>query len=154
MIETDAYFMHKALKLAQKAYRQDEVPIGAVVISSRGEILGRGYNRTEQDCSQSRHAEVCAIERAGKKLQDWRLDGCTLYVTLEPCLMCMSLMSISRVTRIVYGAESPLFGYHLDKEILPQLYKKHIKGITSGILEEESRMLLEQFFKHKRKKGE
>ena len=154
MIETDAYFMHKALKLAQKAYRQDEVPIGAVVISSRGEILGRGYNRTEQDCSQSRHAEVCAIERAGKKLQDWRLDGCTLYVTLDPCLMCMSLMSISRVTRIVYGAESPLFGYHIDKEILPQLYKKHIKGITSGILEEESRMLLEQFFKHKRKKGE
>lgn len=152
MIQTDAYFMHKALQLAHKAYQRNEVPIGAVVISAQGETLGRGYNRTEQECSQSRHAEVSAIERAGNKLQDWRLDGCTLYVTLEPCLMCMSLMSISRVSRIVYGAESPLFGYHLDKEILPPLYKKHIKGITSGVLEEESRMLLEQFFKQRRKK--
>ena len=146
--------MREALKLAHKAYQQNEVPIGAVVISSDGVILGRGYNRTEKACSQSRHAEVCAIERAGKKIHDWRLDGCTLYVTLEPCIMCMSLMSLSRVTRLVYGAESPLFGYHLDKEILPQIYKKHIKGITSGVLELESKGLLEKFFKHKRKKGE
>ena len=154
MRETDAYFMQKALRLAEKAYQHDEVPIGAVVVSAEGKVLGRGYNRTEVDYSQSRHAEVCAIERAGKKLLDWRLDGCTLYVTLQPCIMCMSLICLSRVTRLVYGAESPLFGYHLDKEVLPRLYKKHIKGITSGILEEESKVLLERFFKQKRKKGD
>ncbi len=93
MKETDAYFMQKALRLAEKAYQHDEVPIGAVVVSAEGKVLGRGYNRTEVDYSQSRHAEVCAIERAGKKLLDWRLDGCTLYVTLQPCIMCMSLIT-------------------------------------------------------------
>jgi tRNA(adenine34) deaminase len=155
MIESsDAYFMQKALELAHKAYELNEVPVGALVVSGDGLILGKGYNRTERDNSQSRHAEVCAIEKAGKRLRDWRLDGCTLYVTLEPCMMCVSLMSLSRISRIVYGAESPLFGYHLDKELLPWIYKRHIKGITSGVLEKESKTLLQQFFKHRRKKGE
>ncbi len=143
--------MHEALKQAQKAYECDEVPIGAVVVSSEGIIVSRGYNRTEVDCSQSRHAELCALEKAGKKRGDWRLDGCALYVTLEPCIMCMGLIALSRIERLVFGAQSPIFGYHLDKEILPKLYKKHIKGIASGILEKESKELLEKFFKKKRK---
>lgn len=149
--DSDAYFMHRALARARRAYQLDEVPIGALVVARDGTILGSGYNRTERDCSQSRHAEVIAIERSGRKLQDWRLEGCTLYVTLEPCIMCMALVSLSRIERLVFGAKSPLFGYNLDKELLPQVYKKHIKGITSGVLEEESQMLLEEFFKRKRK---
>lgn len=154
MESSDAYFMYKALELAQKAYELNEVPIGALIVSCDGQVLGKGYNRTEQDHCQSRHAEVCAIEKAGRKLQDWRLGGCTLYVTLEPCMMCISLVSLSRISRIVYGAASPLFGYHLDKELLPWLYKKHIKGITSGVLEQESKALLQQFFTYKREKSE
>lgn len=154
MSDIDIYFMKNALAHAKKAFKRGEIPIGAVVVSSQGVVVGSGYNLTEHACSQSRHAEVRAVERAGKKLGDWRLDGCTLYVTLQPCLMCMSLVSLSRITRLVYGAQSPLFGYHLDKESLPCLYKKHIKGITSGVLETESKELLEQFFKIKRKKGE
>ncbi len=146
--------MEKALALARKAYKADEIPIGALVVGPDDHILGRGYNRTEKSHSQSRHAEVVAIENAGKKLKDWRLEGCTVYVTLQPCLMCMSLISLSRIERVVYGAESPLFGYHLDKEVLPCLYRKHIRGITAGVLAKESRSLVERFFTYKRKKGE
>ena len=152
--EQDTYYMKKALVLAQKAFDSGEIPIGAVVVTPAGAIIGSGYNWTEHACSQSGHAEVRAIEKAGKKMGDWRLDGCTIYITLQPCLMCMSLICLSRIARIVYGAESPLFGYHLDKEAMPCLYKKHIKGITSGVLAEESIHLVEKFFKLKRKKGE
>lgn len=146
--------MKKALGYAKKAYERGEVPIGAVVVSPEGKIIGGSYNRTEESHCQSGHAEVGAIERAGKKQSDWRLEGCTLYVTLEPCFMCMGLLGLSRIERLVYGADSPLFGYHLDKDSMPCLYRKHIKGITSGVLAEESQKLLEQFFKQTRKKGE
>ncbi|MBA3752265.1 nucleoside deaminase [Candidatus Dependentiae bacterium] len=148
---SDSYFMEKALMLAKEAYELDEVPIGALVVSADNIIVGRGYNVTENQFSQSRHAEVCAIEQAGKTQGDWRMEQCTLYVTLEPCLMCMSLVCLSRISRVVYGASSPLFGYTLDKELLPFHYKKHIKGITAGVRADESKLLLEHFFKHKRK---
>lgn len=149
----DQYYMSRALEFAQEAYACDEVPIGAIVVAG-DEILGVGRNRTEECYAQSRHAEVYAIEEAGKKRGTWRLDGCTVYVTLEPCIMCMGLLCLSRVERVVYGASSPLFGYHLDKELLPALYRKHMKGITSGVLEKESQKLLEQFFRDKRKTSE
>lgn len=150
----DSEYMMQALKLAKKAYAQGEIPIGALVVTQEGVVLGKGYNLTEHRCSQSSHAEVRAIEQAGRKLGDWRLDGCTLYVTLQPCLMCLGLLCLSRITRLVYGARSPLFGYDLDNEVLPCLYKKHIRGVTSGVMEEESKKLLEQFFKVKRKTGD
>ena len=147
------FYMQKALGLARIAYKKDEIPIGAVVVLD-DQIIGKGYNMTEQAHSQSRHAEVRAIEQAGRKLGDWRLDNCTLYVTLQPCLMCMGLICLSRITRLVYGAESPLFGFDFDKENLPCHYKKHMKGITTGVLEDESAMLLEKFFKQRRTYGE
>lgn len=150
----DQYFMRQAVELAQKAYECNEVPIGALVVSPEGLVLGVGYNTTEESHAQSRHAEVNAVEQAGKALCTWRLTGCTLYVTLQPCIMCMGLLCLSRIERLVYGAESSLFGYHLDKELLPALYKKHMKGITSGVLEAESKKLLEQFFTEKRKTSE
>lgn len=146
--------MQKALLLAKKAYALDEVPIGAVVVTDEGKVIGRGYNRTEQGCSQREHAEVKAMAQAGKHRGDWRLDGCTVYVTLQPCLMCVSLMCLSRVNRLVYGADSPLFGYDCEGEMLPKQYKTHLKGITTGVLAQEAKMLLEQFFRSKRNKGE
>ncbi len=150
IIEDDRRYMRAALDLAEIAAQKDEVPIGAVVISPDGKIIGSGYNQTEQLYCQSRHAEVGAIEQAGKELKDWRLIDCTIYVTIQPCLMCISLIGLSRISRVVYGAESPLFGYHLDKESLPSIYKKHIGGISSGVLADETERLIEAFFKEKR----
>ncbi|MBA3954522.1 nucleoside deaminase [Candidatus Dependentiae bacterium] len=146
----DDYYMQQALELAEIAFSKQEVPIGSVVVNAQSVIIGRGYNSTQATYSQTGHAEVRAIEDAGQTTKDWRLDKCTLYVTLEPCLMCMSLIGLSRIERIVYGAKSPLFGYHLDKESLPDLYKKQIKGVTSGVLAQESELLLKRFFKTKR----
>lgn len=152
--EQDILFMRQALILANEAAEAGEVPIGALIISSEGEMIGRGSNQTEGKHSQSRHAEIIAIEKAGEYKFDWRLSGCTIFVTIEPCLMCISLICLSRISRLVYGAQSPLFGYHLDRESLPPVYRKHIEGITSGILGDESQQLLENFFKKKRIKGE
>ena len=152
--ELDEYYMEKALSLARKAYQLGEIPIGALIVSPEGQVLGSGYNMTESRHAQSEHAEIRAIEQAGKKALDWRLDECTIYVTLQPCLMCMSLICLSRIARLVYGATSPLFGYDLGKEGMPQVYQKHLKGVTSGVLADESKKLLEQFFKQKRNKSE
>ncbi len=106
--------MRQALKLAQKAAVIDEVPIGALVVNEQGVILGRGYNMVEKLCTQTAHAELRALTQAGKKVGDWRLNGCWLYVTLQPCAMCLNSIKLSRIQGVVYGAESPLFGYHLD----------------------------------------
>ncbi len=151
MNENDHLFMELALALAREAFEQDEIPVGALVVSQEGSVIGSGYNITERQFSQSRHAEVCAIEQAGTQQQSWRLERCTLYVTLEPCLMCMGLICLSRIERLVYAASSPLFGYTRDKEDFSSLYTKHIKGVSAGIKAEESKALLEHFFKHKRK---
>ena len=150
----DDWFMSMALKEASKAYALQEIPIGAVVVSADGRILGRAYNTTEKDCTQRSHAEIKALAKAGKKMRDWRLDGCTLYVTVQPCCMCMGLICLSRIERLVYGAQSPLFGYVLGKEAMPDLYQKHIKGIQSGVKAHEAAVLIKNFFKERRKEGE
>src|SRR5437762_5882487 len=106
--QKDIFFMQEALAQAQCAADIDEVPIGAILVNSQGEIVGRGYNSVERDCTQRAHAECIAIEQASKKLGDWRLMGHWLYVTLEPCTMCMGLIKLSRLDGIVYGAASPL----------------------------------------------
>lgn len=152
--QNDHRYMELALAQAKRALKRNEVPIGAIVVSRAGEVLGKGYNMVETYNCQSNHAEARAIESACKKIKDWRLDQCTIYVTLEPCLMCIGLIILSRIERLVYAAKSPLFGYNLDKESFPDLYKKHIKGITSGVLADKSQLLLKNFFKNKRKKGE
>jgi len=150
----DSYYMHWALKEARKAAKRDEIPVGALVVSPYGEILGAGSNTVEKKQCQIGHAEVHAIAAATKKIKDWRLTDCTLYVTLEPCMMCISLIALSRISRVVYGAESPLFGYHLDKEGVLALYTRQIKNITSGVEAEESAQLLRNFFKKKRERSE
>ncbi len=152
--QKDQVFMRIALEQADKAYENLEIPVGAIIVSGNGTVLSKAYNKTESQFSQACHAEILAINKAGKKKKDWRLNDCTMYVTLEPCLMCMGLICISRIARLVCAVKSPLFGFCIDNQTLPNLYKKHIKNITYGVLEEEASTLLKGFFKNKRKKGE
>ena len=147
----DSFFLKKALKQAQRALSYNEVPVGAVVVNPQGVIIARAYNSVEKKQSQSAHAEIQAIEKAGKKWHDWRLQGCWLYVTLEPCAMCMNLIKLSRLEGVLFGASSPLFGYQLDNANGSPLYKKNTVRIIGPVSAEESAHLLKRFFKEKRK---
>ncbi len=151
-MKNDNTYMKKALQLAQQAFDVGEIPIGAVVVSPYGDELGHGFNISERSKCQIDHAEMVAVRSACQKIDDWRLDGCTIYVTLEPCLMCFGALALSRIERIVYGAQSPLFGYHLDNDSRAGLYTRQIKNITPGVLAEESAALLKSFFALKREK--
>jgi tRNA(adenine34) deaminase len=152
--EKDHIFMQEALVQAQCATAIDEVPIGAVVVNAKGEIVGRGYNSVERDCTQRAHAESLAIEQASKNLGDWRLPGHWLYVTLEPCSMCMGLIKLSRLEGVVYAAPSPLFGFRLDNQDDLWVYKRDTFSIIEGVKKEESAALLKKFFHEKRTKNE
>ena len=152
--EKDQFFMEQALEQAKRAGAIDEVPIGAVVVNPEGEIVGRGYNSVERDCTQRSHAESLAIEQASKNFGDWRLNGHWLYVTLEPCSMCMGLIKLSRLNGVVYGAASPLFGFHLDNQDDLWVYKRDAFSIIEGVKGQESAALLKDFFHKKRKKSE
>jgi len=152
--EKDRLFMQEALEQAQCAAAIDEVPIGAVVVNAQGEIVGRGYNGVERDCTQRAHAESLAIEQASKALGDWRLQGHWLYVTLEPCTMCMGLIKLSRLEGVVYAAPSPLFGFRLDNQDDLWVYKRDTFSIIEGVKKEESAALLKKFFHKKREKDE
>jgi tRNA(adenine34) deaminase len=151
MISRDEQFMRHALVLAEKARVSGEVPVGAIVISPSGDIVGEGFNQVEAYQSQQFHAEAIALNKASSSYKNWRLDKCTLYVTLEPCMMCISFSALSRIERVVYGAASPLFGYRLDKEGVLALYTKQIKNITPDILAYESAELLKNFFAQQRR---
>ncbi len=154
--ERDCFFMQQALKQAQKAFEKDEVPVGAVVVDGHGRIITRGHNVVEKHYCQLGHAECIVLAKAGKKIQNWRLHGCWLYVTLEPCSMCMGLVKLSRLAGIVYGTTSPFFGYRLDKGGTIQVYQLDARtpAVISGVCAEESAVLIKRFFKNKRKKGE
>lgn len=151
MIDFHRTYMAKAVDLAKKAAACNEVPIGALVVDSDGIIIGQGYNQVEQKKSQLAHAELRAIAQATKIKGDWRLDGCTLYVTIEPCSMCFGAIMQSRLSAIVYGADSPRFGYQLDNIPVARVYKKNIT-IWSGVHAKEAKGLLQDFFQIKRKK--
>lgn len=150
----DEVYMHKALDQAGKAFAHNEVPIGAVVVDADGAIIGIGYNQVEGRKTQCAHAEMRAIMQASDQRGDWRLDGCTIYVTLEPCSMCYSLLRISRIQTLVYGASSPRFGYQLDNVATSSVYKNDVR-VVSGVCAEQSEQLLKRFFQMQRiKKGE
>ncbi len=119
--ENKEFFMTKALHQAERALAHEEVPIGAIVVAKDGKIIARAYNQIEKKGTQCAHAEALAIQRAGKKLGDWRLHGCWIYVTLEPCLMCFGLIQLSRIEGLVYGAPSTLFEW-LDQELAIVLF--------------------------------
>lgn len=151
--EKDAQLMAYALEQAQCAFDLGEVPIGAVVVDAHGTIIGSGFNQVEQRYAQCAHAEMIAIAQAGCTIGDWRLNGCWIYVTLEPCSMCMALIRLSRLQGMVFGADSPLFAHRLDNVDVVSVYNKDPLLTVSGVHKEESSELLKKFFKQKRKES-
>ncbi len=147
--ESDVKYMRKALILAKEAYSEDEVPIGAIIVNNKNDqIISEGFNQVEKLNDATAHAEIIAITSAENHLENWRLSDCTLYVTIEPCMMCSGAIALSRLSRIVYGAKDSRMGflesrynikddYHLYKDI----------EINGGILEDECSMIIKKFFK-------
>ena len=144
----DEKYMREALKQAKKAYDLKEVPIGCVVVEKEsGRIIGRGYNRRNTDNSTLSHAEITAMKRAGKLIGDWRLEGCTMYVTLEPCQMCAGAIVQARIPRVVMGCMNPKAGCAGSVVNLLQMKEfNHQVEITEGILKEECSRILTDFF--------
>ena len=150
MNKDDTYFMKKALKYAAKAAYFDEVPVGAVIVKD-GKIIASGYNIRERKNDALGHAEIVAIRKANKKLKAWRLEGCTIYVTVEPCIMCGGALLQSRIDRIVYGAKDfkgGAFGSSIN--ILEASNINHHPEVVGGVLEEECSTIISNYFKEKR----
>ena len=150
--KTDEKFMKQALLQAKKAKELGEVPIGCVIVQD-GKVIGRGYNRRNTDKSTLSHAEITAIRKASKKLNDWRLEECTLYVTLEPCQMCAGAIVQARVKAVVIGAMNPKAG--CAGSILNLFTMKqfnHQVQTTYGVCEAECSQILKQFFAGLRKR--
>lgn len=147
----DNIFMNEALRLAEIAAQQGEIPVGAVVVRD-GEIIGRGYNQRETNKSAVSHAEIIAIEEACRKVGDWRLTGCTLYVTLEPCPMCSGAIVNSRIDRVVFGATDRMAGCCGSLINFNAYPFNHSFEIEKGIREDQCQRILKDFFENKRNK--
>ena len=146
----DEKYMKKALDQAKRAYDLGEVPIGCVIVHE-GKIIGRGYNRRNTDKNTLCHAEIAAIRKASRVMGDWRLEGCTMYVTLEPCQMCAGACVQARIDRVVIGCMSPKSGCAGSVINLLQMDEfNHKVGITTGVLGEECSLLLTDFFERLR----
>lgn len=150
LAELDEQYMRLALLEADLAAADDEVPIGAVVIKD-GQVIGRGHNMRETWRDPTAHAEMIAIREAAQTLSAWRLTGCTLYVTIEPCPMCAGALLLSRIKRLVYGAPDPKAG------VVDTLYRlldderfNHRVEVTAGVLQNECAAVIQAFFKRKR----
>ncbi len=151
--DPDEKYMREALKQAKKAMKLGEVPIGAVVVCE-DKIIGRGYNRRNTDKNTLSHAEITAIRRASAKMGDWRLEGCTIYITLEPCPMCAGAIVQSRIDRCVFACRSDKAGCAGSVlNLLDEPGFNHRVPVREGILEEECRSLLQSFFLSLRKRG-
>ena len=150
--KADEKYMREALRQARKAYDLGEVPIGCVIVlNETGQIVGRGYNRRNTDRTTLSHAEISAIKKASKKTGDWRLEGCTIYITLEPCPMCAGAIVQARIDRCVYAAASDKAGCAgTVLNLLQQPGFNHRVETTRGILEAESTGLLQRFFRELR----
>ena len=143
----DIHFMKLAIGQAKKAAKINEVPIGCVIVYD-GKIIGRGYNRRNTDKTTLGHAEITAIKKASRYMQDWRLEGCTLYVTLEPCQMCAGAIVQARIPEVIIGCMNPKAGcagsiYNLLQE--PAF--NHQVSLFKGVLEEECSQMLKDFFR-------
>ena len=148
----DERYMKEALRQARKAYALMEVPIGCVIVYE-GKIIARGYNRRNTDKNTTSHAEINAIRRASKKLGDWRLEGCTIYITLEPCQMCAGAIVQSRITRAVIGSMNPKAGCAGSVLNLLEMQEfNHQVEVERGVLQEECSTMLSGFFRELREK--
>lgn len=146
-ITTDEKYMREAIKQAKKAAKINEVPIGCVIVYD-GRIISRGYNRRNTDKTTLGHAEITAIKRASRIIGDWRLEDCTIYITLEPCQMCAGAIVQARIPRVVIGSMNPKAGCAgsiLNILEMPQF--NHVCSVTRGILGDECSELLSTFFK-------
>jgi tRNA(adenine34) deaminase len=139
MIDFDVFFMNEALKLAKNAYDEDEVPVGAVVVCDN-KIIGKGYNQVEKLSDPTAHAEVLAITAACNYLGSKYLDKCTLYITLEPCMMCTGAIREAQIQRVVYAATDTS-----NRKLEPNLFE-----LKTGLMENEASTLIKTFFKKKR----
>ena len=149
----DEYFMGEALKEARKAFELDEVPIGAVIVHNN-EIIARGFNRRNTDKNPLMHAEIIAINEATKVIGDWRIEDCTIYITVEPCPMCSGAIVQARIPNVVYGAPNPKAGCGGSVINLLQMEKlNHRCSVKSGVLEDECRGIMKEFFSRFRKKN-
>ena len=150
MHETDEGWMRRAIGEAEKAFEDGEVPVGAVVVRDH-RIVGRGHNQTETLQDPTAHAEMIAISAAANTLGSWRLEGCTLYVTLEPCTMCSGAIVLARIERLVFGAADPKAGACGSlRNVVQDPRLNHRVGIVSGLLEGEISALMKTFFQNLR----
>lgn len=143
-------YMSIALDLAQAAAAQGDVPVGCVIVDSDGKIIGMGHNRREANSDATAHAEIEAIRAACAQRGTWRLDGCTMFVTLEPCPMCTGAIIMARIPTLVFGAKEPVTGS--VGSVIDLFFERygHSPNVYSGILADESAALLREFFKGKR----
>lgn len=141
----EEYYMNLALEEARKASKKNEVPIGCVIVQD-GKVISKAYNRKTLDNVATYHAEVLAIEKACKRLNTWYLDDCTLYTTVEPCLMCTGAILQSRISKVVYGVKNDAFGYLSKADYLKI-------EIVDNVMKEECGEILTDFFKEKRVKN-
>lgn len=142
----DSRFMSRAIELARVGGGQGEIPVGAVIVKN-GVIIGEGRNLREAQNRALSHAETEAIEAANRTLGDWRLDGCSLYVTLEPCLMCAGAIAAARISEVVFGAYDSERGYIVSRADINRLAGSKIT-VFGGIKEDECKQLLDEFFKN------
>ena len=149
--EIDTAMMREALHLATRAAEQGEVPVGAVVVKD-GRIIGRGYNAPILATDPTAHAEIQALREAGRALENYRLGGCTLYVTLEPCAMCAGAIMHARIARLVYGAADPKTGACGGVvNLFAESRLNHHTEVTGGVLAAEAGKMLSEFFAARRK---
>lgn len=145
----DIYYMNMALKEANKAYKHGEVPIGAVIVKN-GKVIGKGYNLKEKKYSATAHAEIIAINKASKKIKNWRLNDCVIYVTMMPCPMCASAINQSRISKVVFGT----IPNNVKKENVYRILKGNEYGIpveiVENVLNDECSALIRKFFEKKR----
>ena len=146
-MEKDEKYMQLALKLAQKAFKKGEVPVGVVIVNNN-KVISKAYNKREKNKNVLNHAEIIAIKKACKKLKSWRLNECEIYITLEPCLMCSGAIIQSRMKRLIYATSSPKYG---EVENNNCVFKNSNIKITRGICKNESQNLLKTFFELRRK---
>ena len=149
-MKNDEYYMKKALKQAEKAALIDEVPVGAVIVKN-DIIIASSYNTRESKNDALGHAEINAIKKANKKLKAWRLDGCTIYVTVEPCIMCAGAIIQGRFKRVIFGADDfkgGAFGSSIN--ILDAKNINHHPEVVGGVLKKECSKIIKEYFKNKR----
>ncbi|MDH7943513.1 tRNA adenosine(34) deaminase TadA [Pseudohongiella sp. SYSU M77423] len=147
----DHFWMEQALLLADQAAQVDEVPVGAVVVY-QGAIIGHGFNQPRRSHDPTAHAEIMALREASRRLGNYRLPDCSLYVTIEPCTMCFGAIIHARIARLVYGAEEPRYGAVVSgQRLLAQGQYNHKLAVTAGVLAEPSAERMRRFFRERRR---